>query len=121
MGSPGSCGDHRCSDTLTCGNKPCCHDSKGSYDCGLMADGLRHCPNSGLNLHNRCWYLSWTGHPCDSTCGSNGLQVVWYGAPDAAPVMPQLLGWTPANKELPWAVLECYVPGESRYHTANPY
>merc|ERR1712176_691687 len=43
----------------------------------------------------------------------------WFVAEDATPMVPQLLGRSPASKQFPWARTECYVAANDRFHTAK--
>mmetsp|Transcript_36317 Transcript_36317/g.67553 ORF Transcript_36317/g.67553 Transcript_36317/m.67553 type:complete len:361 (+) Transcript_36317:83-1165(+) len=78
------------------------------------------CPNGGVEMHGRCWYLGAEGATCGQTCGSQGLAYDHFVAADATPVVPSLLGRAPRTKQFPWGRIECYVPSADRYHTAKP-
>lgn len=68
----------------------------------------------GINTLSRCWYFSDVGKNCNSTCNAHGMNFLF-----AAPVddiVPKILGRAPNTKQEPWTFLECYVPGDDRYH-----
>lgn len=71
---------------------------------------------TGIRAQGKCWYLSEIGESCAQTCSKFGQGFSFVVAND---VTPRLVGHEPATKQAPWASLECYVPGEDRYHTAN--
>lgn len=77
------------------------------------------CPNGGISKHNRCWYLSKEGTTCKATCAAQGLDYSHMVAGEASPMVPLLLGRTPAHKQFPWGRIECYVASADRYHTAK--
>lgn len=85
---------------------------------GAATHGPR-CPDAGLDAYGRCWLLSTVGATCASTCVAHGLSFVWQVPPPESPMIPRLLLRQPAIKQTPWARLECYVPGEDRFHTAQ--
>jgi len=77
------------------------------------------CPDSGLQLHGRCWYLSVQGTSCATTCFAHGLDFSLVVASHATPVIPRLLGRPPGIKEAPWGRLECYLQPLDQYFTAK--
>lgn len=72
-------------------------------------------------MHNRCWYLSDQGAPCDATCHGKGVSYSHHLAGEAEPMIPKLLGREPATRQFAWARTECYVAGSDRYHTAKEH
>lgn len=85
---------------------------------GIIAGAV--CPNGGVESHGRCWYLGAEGATCGQTCGAQGLAYDHFVAPDAAPMVPNLLSCAPRTKQFSWGRIECYVPSADRYHTAKP-
>lgn len=83
------------------------------------APAAAQCPNAGFSAHDRCWYLSDAGASCKATCSAQGLQYSHFTAPEASPIVPSLLNRNPATKQFAWGRLECYVPGDDRYHAAQ--
>lgn len=86
---------------------------------GAVLAEAQSCPGAGISAHGRCWYLSDAGATCRSTCQAQGLAYSWYVASEADPMLPKLLGRTPATKQFSWSRTECYVPSADRYHTAK--
>lgn len=72
----------------------------------------------GKDNQKRCWYLSSIGGTCGSTCNEMGLQFQ-YLLSDDGPMVPKLIGKTPTTANGPWGRLECYVPEEDRFHSAQ--
>jgi len=77
------------------------------------------CPGSGVAQHGRCWYLGEAGAACKPTCAAQGLTYSWHVGSEADPMLPKLLGRTPATKQFSWGRTECYVPSADRFHTAK--
>jgi len=77
------------------------------------------CPGSGVTAHGRCWYLGDIGQSCKTTCQAQGLSYSWFVASEADPMLPKLLGRTPATKQFSWGRSECYVPSADRFHTGK--
>jgi len=77
------------------------------------------CPGNGVSKHGRCWYLSDQGVTCSNTCKAQGLAYSFFAAGDAEPMLPALLGRTPATKQFSWGRTECYVASADRFHTAK--
>jgi len=69
--------------------------------------------------HGKCWYLSEIGDTCLATCAKHGRNFSYAIADIDQPLIPKLVGHEPVAKQQPWAPLECYVPSEDRFHTAN--
>lgn len=74
---------------------------------------------TGADQQGRCWFLSELGETCMSTCARQGRSFSYAIADPERPLMPTLVNHQPKLKQEAWAALECYVPGEDRYHTAN--
>lgn len=71
----------------------------------------------GIRAQDRCWYLSKVGNNCATTCAEHGLMYAF-----TAPVIdmvPKIMGHSPATRQAPWLFVECYVPGENRFHPYN--
>jgi len=85
----------------------------------LAAPAQAACPDGGVDLHGKCWYLGEAGASCSSTCKAKNLGYSHYVAGEAAPMVPKLLGREPGTRQFAWGRTECYVPGSDRYHTAK--
>jgi hypothetical protein len=59
------------------------------------------------------------GEACEDTCTKYHRDFSYVVADMNDPVTPHLVGHIPKQKQEPWTALECYVPSEDRYHTAN--
>jgi hypothetical protein len=80
---------------------------------------LYNAPCNGTRAQGRCWFLGELGENCATTCERQGRSFSFVISDPKHPVTPQLVKHTPKVKNGPWAALECYVPSEDRYHTAN--
>jgi len=81
---------------------------------GKCSDGIGLSTGDG-----RCWYLSETGASCDATCRARGFSFSF--VIPSEDMTPKLVNHEPAERLKPWALVECYVPHEDRYHPANPH
>jgi hypothetical protein len=81
---------------------------------------LTACLEGGVLFLGRCWYLSKPGADCGDACEEHALEFEMPVAPDGTSVLPTLVGKEPAQKEHPWAALECYAKDGDRYHPADP-
>ena len=77
------------------------------------------CPDVGIYRLDRCWYLSTMGSSCNSACVDHGLAFLYTHAPSSDPLVPYVLGRQPTTQNIPWASLECFVPHDDRWHTAD--
>lgn len=82
-------------------------------------DNLYNTVCTGIQAQGRCWYLSEMGESCAKTCADQGRSFSFVIADENDPITPRLVGHPPKVKQAPWAALECYVPSEDRFHTAN--
>eukprot|EP00928_Gymnodinium_smaydae_P047032 TRINITY_DN31371_c0_g1_i1.p1 TRINITY_DN31371_c0_g1~~TRINITY_DN31371_c0_g1_i1.p1 ORF type:complete len:399 (-),score=79.18 TRINITY_DN31371_c0_g1_i1:196-1323(-) len=85
----------------------------------LVVRANGQCPEGGHAAHDRCWYLSEAGQTCKATCAAKGLSYSFFVADAENPIVPKLLGRSPATKQFSWARTECYVPQGDRFHTAK--
>jgi len=114
-------------DTAACDNKDAVCESNAAPASLLQkafhSDGKANIAQdplcTGIMAQGRCWYLGEVGETCISTCARNGMGFSYVVADLGMPITPRLVGHEPAIKQQPWAALECYVPGEDRFHTAN--
>lgn len=77
------------------------------------------CPNGGTDMHGRCWYLGAEAASCGQTCSAQGLTYDHFVPPDAAPMVPTLLGRSPNTKQFSWGRIECFVSSQDRFHPAK--
>jgi hypothetical protein len=81
---------------------------------------LTECVDGGVLSRGRCWYLSNHGEDCGKTCEEHALEFDMLDLPDGSSILATLVGKEPAQKEHPWAALECYAKDGDRYHPADP-
>lgn len=86
---------------------------------GFPSGAAQGCPNGGIADHGRCWFMANQGSSCATTCAAAGLKFSWFVADATNPMTPRLLGREPGRKQGAWGRVECYVPGEDRYHPAG--
>jgi len=82
-------------------------------------DNLYDTTCAGMQALGRCWFLSELGKSCATTCQKQNRSFSFVLPDPDEPVTPQLLGHEPVTKNDAWGAIECYVPSEDRYHTAN--
>lgn len=63
--------------------------------------------------------MSELGKSCSTTCQKQNRSFSFVLPDDDETVTPKVLGHDPVTQSGPFGALECYVPSEDRYHTAN--